>query len=395
MKRRAVALKTMVVLATVLLLAAASIYLLGVHIERLMNRVSAIDLPEVSERARALHFSSFVVDLHADSTLTGRDLFERSTVGHVDFPRLREGGVGLQFFTAPTRVPYGGDLHHTDIDDPDLLTLLGVVRWDAFRRVGPKRRGMIQMESIRHAAALAPDEIMLVTTQEDLDALMRAREDNPQLIGAVLGLEGAHALESNLTNLDRFARVGVRMIGITHFFDNAFAGSAHGVKKGGLTRLGRVLVSRMAEQGILIDIAHLSPTAIDEVLGMIDVPVVVSHTGVKGTCDNPRNLSDEHVRKIAAGGGVIGVGFWEMAVCGIHPSHIVAAMDHVIDLVGDTHVGLGSDYDGSTTVAFDASGLPVLTQAMLDAGYSDARVMRILGGNVLRVMREVLPTQPR
>jgi len=377
--------------ASAVVILACSFYLLNQHVERLLNRVSAIELPAVSERARALHASSFVVDLHADSTLTGRDLFERSSVGHVDFPRLREGGVGLQFFTAPTRVPFSGDIHRTRADDPDLLTLLGIVQWDAFRRVGPYRRGMIQGERIRHAAALAPDEILLIRTRDDLETLLQRRASDPTLLGAVLGLEGAHALESNLGNLDRFSRVGVRMIGITHFFDNAFAGSAHGVEKGGLTRLGRVLVSRMVEKGMLIDVAHLSPQAIDEVLAMIDVPVVVSHTGVKGTCDNPRNLSDEQVRGIAAGGGVIGIGYWEMAICGIHPTAVVAAMDHVVELVGDAHVALGSDYDGGTTVGFDTSELPVLTQVMLDAGYSDARVRRILGGNALRVMREVLP----
>lgn len=373
------------------LFCAASLYILGMHVERFINRVAEIPLPEVSERAKAIHAASFVVDLHADSTMMDRDLFERANVGHVDFPRLREGGVGLQFFTAPTKVPGSLDIHRTSVDDPDLLTLLGIVRWDAFRRVGPYRRGMMQGEIIRHAAELAPDEIMLVRTREDLDALVAARARNPGLIGALLGLEGAHALEGELANLERFATSGVRMIGITHFFDNAFAGSAHGVERPGLSALGRDLVAEMVERGILIDIAHLSPRAIDEVLAMVDVPVVVSHTGVKGTCDNPRNLSDEHVRKIAAGGGIIGIGYWDMAVCGIHPDQIVAAMSHVIELVGDRHVALGSDYDGSTRVAFDTSRLPVLTQAMLDAGYAEDRIRRILGGNALRVMRSVLP----
>ena len=126
-------------------------------------------------------------------------------------------------------------------------------------------------------------------------------------------------------------------------------------------------------------------------LALVKVPTLVSHTGVKGTCDNPRNLSDRHVRAIAAGGGVIGVGYWVTAVCGTAPEDIVAAMVHIVDLVGDEHVSLGSDYDGSTTVAFDTSMLPVLTQAMLDAKLSDRSIARILGGNIVRVMRTILP----
>ncbi|MDP6978601.1 MAG: membrane dipeptidase [Myxococcota bacterium] len=385
--------RAVVYVAVGLLVLVGAFLLLGLHVERFINRVADVDLPEASARARTLHAESFVVDLHTDSTMTGRDLFERSNVGHVDFPRLREGGVGLQFFTAPTKVPFSGDVHHTSADDPDLLTLLGIARRDGFGRAGPFRRGVLQGDVIREAVERAPDELMLVRTREDLETLLLRREENPKFFGALLGLEGAHALEANLENLERFAEGGVRMIGITHFFDNAFAGSAHGIEKGGLSQLGRDLVARMIELGIMIDIAHLAPKAIDELFEIIDVPVVVSHTGVKGTCDNPRNLSDEHVRKIAQGGGVIGIGYWEMAVCGIRPADIVVAMDHVIGLVGDTHVALGSDYDGAVTTAFDTSGLPVLTQAMLDAGYGDERVKRILGGNILRVMREVLPSR--
>ncbi|MBW2726125.1 MAG: membrane dipeptidase, partial [Deltaproteobacteria bacterium] len=163
------------------------------------------------------------------------------------------------------------------------------------------------------------------------------------------------------------------------------------IEKGGLTELGRELVTRMVDRGIMIDLAHASPKTIDEVIALVDVPTVVSHTGVKGTCDNPRNLSDRHVRAIAKGGGVIGVGYWEMAVCGTAPREIVAAMLHIYALVGDEHIALGSDYDGGTTVNFDTSQLPVLTQAMLDADLSDESIAKILGGNIVRVMRQVLP----
>jgi microsomal dipeptidase-like Zn-dependent dipeptidase len=260
-----------------------------------------------------------------------------------------------------------------------------------FGLLTPFERGMLLGGRIRRTVELSDGQVVLIRTRRDLASLLESRAANKNQIGALLGLEGAHALENPETDLARFYEAGVRLIGLTHFFDNEYAGSAHGLAKGGLTQLGRELVAGMVERGMMIDLAHLSPAAIDDVLAMVKVPTVVSHTGVKGTCDNPRNLSDRHVRAIAEGGGVIGVGFWAMAVCGTAPEKIVAAMLHIVDLVGDEHVSLGSDYDGSTTVAFDISKLPSLTQAMIDAKLSDASITKILGGNILRVMQQVLP----
>ena len=117
---------------------------------------------------------------------------------------------------------------------------------------------------------------------------------------------------------------------------------------------------------MLVDLAHVSPAAIDDVLAMATKPTVVSHGGVAGTCANTRTLTDAQVRGIAAGGGVIGIGYWDTAICGREPRHVVAAMRYVIGLVGDDHVGLGSDYDGATTVGFDTSQLAALTQEMLE-----------------------------
>ncbi|MBW2292767.1 MAG: dipeptidase [Deltaproteobacteria bacterium] len=372
---------------------AVTFHWLAANSEQYVNRVDPLPLQAVGEHAQALHRASFVVDLHADSALMGRDLLERSSVGHVDLPRLVEGGVGLQFFTIPTRVPLSlpFDIHRTARDDPDMLRVLDWVQSGSLRGLGAFRRGMIQAERVHRAARRSDGALVVIRTRRDLAALLDARAKGENKVGALLGLEGAHALEDRLENLTRFESAGVRMIGLAHFFDNGFAGSAHGIEKGGLTELGRELVTRMVDRGIMIDLAHASPKTIDEVIALVDVPTVVSHTGVKGTCDNPRNLSDRHVRAIAKGGGVIGVGYWEMAVCGTAPREIVAAMLHIYALVGDEYIALGSDYDGGTTVNFDTSQLPVLTQAMLDADLSDESIAKILGGNIVRVMRQVLP----
>ena len=376
---------------TAVLVLATTLYLIGQNIEGFINRVEPHELPPVSEHARSLHHASFVLDMHADSALMGRDLLERSRFGHVDLPRLVQGGVGMQFFTIPTKVPYSRDIHTTREGDPDVLRLLGTIRWSSLRRTGLFRRAMVQVAEVRHAVERSNGDFVAIRTRKDLEALLDARANGESRVGSLLGLEGAHAIEGDFANLTRFHVAGVRMIGLTHFFDNAFAGSAHGVTKGGLTLVGRELVKRMVDLGIMIDLAHLSPAAIDDVLGLVDVPTVVSHTGVKGTCDNPRNLSDDHVRAIAAGGGVIGIGFFRMAVCGTGPDDIVAAMLHVIKLVGADHVALGSDFDGGVTTAFDVSQLASVTQAMVDAKLSDEEIVKILGGNTVRVMRQVLP----
>lgn len=376
---------------TATLVLATILYLIGQNIERFINRVEPHVLPPVSDHARTLHRASFVLDMHADTTLMRRDLLELSEFGHVDLPRLVQGGVGLQFFTVPTKVPFSWDIHTTSEGDPDVLRVLGTLRWGPLRRTGLFRRAMVQVAEVRHAVERSNGVLVAIRTRKDLEALLDARANGESRVGSLLGLEGAHALEGDFENLTRFHVAGVRMIGLTHFFDNVFAGSAHGVTKGGLTLVGRELVKRMVDLGIMIDLAHLSPAAIDDVLGLVDVPTVVSHTGVKGTCDNPRNLSDDHVRAIAAGGGVIGIGFFRMAVCGIGPDDIVAAMLHVIKLVGADHVALGSDFDGGVTTAFDVSQLASVTQAMVDAKLSDEEIVKILGGNTVRVMRQVLP----
>jgi membrane dipeptidase len=363
----------------------------GANLERFVNRVDAFVLPGVSDEARAIHDSSLVVDLHADSLLFERDLSVESEVGHVDLPRLREGGVALQMFTAVTRAPIGFDIHEIDGNSFDILTLAFYAQRAPMAGLGPRGRALHQAQRLRELIESSEGRLLPVRTRAELDAAIAAHREDDEVIGAIFGIEGAHALEGELENLPVLFDAGVRMIGLTHFFDNEFAGSAHGVTKGGLTNLGRELVGRMEEMGIAIDLAHLSPAAIDDVLAIAKKPPLVSHTGVRATCDSPRNLSDEHIRAIADAGGVIGIGYFELAICDIEPTAIVAAMKHVIELAGDDHVALGSDYDGGTEVAFDTGQLRALTQQMLDDGVPEASIRKILGENAIRVLRRTLP----
>jgi membrane dipeptidase len=361
------------------------------QLEGFINRVDPTPLPPVSKHARALHDTSFVADLHADSLLFGRNLLERSRLGHVDLPRLQEGGVGLQVFSLPTVVPYGLNIENNERGGLDLLTLAGVAQFSPTAVQGPMDRALYRSSQLRDYANASGGALRLIENRGDLELLLAERAGGRELTGALLAIEGAHAMEADPTRLQVLFDAGYRMIGLTHFFDNRYAGSAHGVEKGGLTALGRQTILDMEELGIIVDLAHLSPKAIDEVLDIASLPTVVSHTGVRGTCDNVRNLSDEHVRRIAAGGGVFGLGYWETAVCGRAPVDVARSIAYVVRLVGAEHAAFGSDYDGATTVGFDTSALASLTQALVDEGLEDHEIRRILGENILRVFSQTLP----
>ncbi len=368
---------------------------LALQLESFLNKVEPTPLPAISPRARALHDTSIVADLHADSLLFGRNLLERSTLGHVDLPRLQDGGVGLQVFSMPTVVPFGLNIESNERPGLDSLTIAGLAQLSPTAWQGPTARARYRARQLRDYAKSSDGALFLIENRADLDRLLAARAEGGEIIGALLSIEGAHAMESDPANLQVLFDSGYRMIGLTHFFDNDYAGSAHGVEKAGLTELGRQTIREMEQLGIIVDLAHLAPAAIDEVLDLATRPLVVSHTGVRGTCDNRRNLSDEHIRRIASGGGIIGIGYWEMAVCGLAPADIAKAIAYVVRLVGADHAAFGSDYDGATTVGFDTSGLPALTQALIDEGLSDRDVRKVLGENVLRVFSQTLPAAGR
>ena len=188
-------------------------------------------------------------------------------------------------------------------------------------------------------------------------------------------------------NTSRLVEAGFRMASLTHFFDTDLAGSMHGVEKGGLTDKGRKAVRRMEALGMVVDIAHCSHECVADILAMAKRPVVSSHGGVQATCKVNRNLSDDEIRGVAKTGGVVGIGYWDAAVCGTSPRDAAKAMKHVRDLVGIDYVALGSDYDGATTVRFDTSQLAQVTQALLDEGFTEDEIRAVMGGNALRVLR--------
>ena len=147
----------------------------------------------------------------------------------------------------------------------------------------------------------------------------------------------------------------------------------------------------MENKKMIVDLAHASPRLIDDVLAMAERPVLTSHTGVRGTCNNQRNLSDSQLKGIAATGGIIGIGYWETAVCGKDPQSIAHAIRYAVRIAGVDHVALGSDFDGAVTVPFDSSGLVLLTDALMKEGFSPDEIRKIMGGNTIGFLLRNLP----
>ncbi|PSR00678.1 MAG: peptidase M19 [Bacteroidetes bacterium SW_11_64_17] len=333
-----------------------------------------------------------VADLHNDLLLWSRDPLQRYDRGHTDIPRLREGGVGLQVFAAVTQVPRGQSYQGTDASALDQIPFLAAAqRWPVRTWTSRLERARYQAQKLRRAMA-RDEKLLLLRTQADLDTLLARRAEDPAVMGTLLAVEGLHALDGTVDNVDVLVDAGYRMMSPTHLHDNALGGSSTGLNKGGLSEYGATVVDRLDAQDVTIDLAHASEALTDDVLARTTGPVVASHTGVRATCDSPRNLSDRHIQAIAERGGVIGVGLWDTAVCGDRVEAVVEAMRHVVDLAGVEHVALGSDYDGTVSVPFDATGLPLLTEALLAEGFAPREVEQIMGGNVVRVLQETLPT---
>ena len=378
-------------LAVLVVIGAGALWAAPSVVEDQLNRVEAHAPYKISARTKALHATLNMADLHADTLVWGRDVLKRGTRGHVDVPRLVEGRYALQVFSTVTKTPRGQN-YDRNTGDSDVIGMLARVSfWPARTWDSLLERALFQAERLHQAAARDPKALMVVRTRADLANLMARRAKGERVVGGLLSTEGAHALEGDLANLKKLHDAGFRMIGLQHFFDNELGGSLHGMSKSGLTPFGVQAVHAMEEMGVIIDVAHSSERVVDDVLAITTRPVVVSHTGVRGACNSARNMSDAHMKAIAAKGGLIGIGLWPGAVCDATPKGVAKSLRYAIDLVGVDHVALGSDYDGSTTVRFDASESAALIEAMLAAGFSEDEIRKVSGDNVIRFLSVQLP----
>lgn len=364
-------------------------FVLPGQIERTQNENLIHDPYSISDQARALHETLFIADLHADSLLWKRDLLKRSDIGHLDLPRMRDGNLAFQVFSATTKSPDGQNFERNEADS-DRISLLAAVQFWPIRSWGSLfERAVYQLEKLQDLADNS--DLFLVTNRQEMQDLVTRREAGEEVIGAVYLIEGGHPLEGDLSKLDELYEKGLRILGLTHFFDNELGGSLHGISNQGLTEFGRAVVARADKLEMIIDVAHASPRMVADVLELTARPVIVSHGGVRGACDSRRNLDDALMQRIAAAGGLVGIAFFDAAVCDVTPEGVVKAIRYAIDLLGAEHVALGSDYDGSTAVTFDASELAVLTDRMLRAGFSEGEIRLVMGENVKKFLIQNLP----
>ncbi len=368
----------------------------------------------ISLRARQIHFSSIVIDAHADTPQ--RFLFDHFDMGRldaegcVDIPRLRAGGVGAIFFAL----------------------------WVPVEITGPAAvaRAFDLLDGVEEQIGRHRDALTLATSAREIRT---AREQNK--IAILLGVEGGHAIDNDLQVLRRFAERGVRYMTLTHDAATDWADSSNAASRhNGLTDFGREVVREMNRLGMLVDVSHVSDQTFRDVIDASCAPVIASHSCCRAICGAPRNLSDELILALAARGGVFHITFHvaflseqyanaakamaeesaarktaaklkfganearkliegqrssdELIRAGKLPQvpweKIIEHIDHAVRLAGADHVGLGSDFDGAFMPEGmeDARHFPKITQGLLDLGYDEADIAKILGGNTLRAMAE-------
>ncbi len=335
----------------------------------------------------------FIADLHCDVLLWDRNILKRHNYGHVDIPRMQEANMAFEVFTVVSKTPKGINIEKND-DKTDQVALLSFVQLRNPRDwFSIKARALHQCDALFATAKKSKGQFRVITNQEELKKYISDRGANKNLTAGMLGIEGAQCLNDDIDNLQVFYNAGVRYIGLTHFFDNEWAGSAHGVNKGGLTEKGKQLIKRMDSLHMIIDLAHASPITIDDIFSLTQSPLLISHTGVKGICNNTRNLSDAHLLEIGRRNGLVGIGLWETAVCGTDAEATAKSIRYVADKIGVDKVALGSDFDGAITAPFDVTGFPLIVNALIKEGFNKEEIYKIMGGNVRDFMLRNLPAR--
>lgn len=390
------------------------------------------------QRAWRLHHASVVVDTHTDTTSRildeGFDMGPRSKDGHMDLPRIRDGGLDVAFYSIYVASRFYGDearLFDKKAGDDD---------WprpqDAGTPNGSARRAMQMIDGLVRTADRYPDRMTVCTSTEEIRATVNANKH-----AACMGIEGGHAIEGRLDLLRMFHRLGVRYMTLTHTNHNEYADScADAVPRwGGLNTLGHKVVKEMNRLGMMVDVSHVSDPTFFEVLKVTRAPVICSHSSMRALCEHPRNVTDDMLKALAQNGGVVMINY----NCGFVDAEyqkrsaassqtkkiqekearkrfaegspelaealknldarfppaarpaldvLVAHVLHALEVAGEDHVGLGSDFDGVPCVPEgidDVTFLPRLTCALLQKGVSEAAVEKVLGKNLLRVFARV------
>ncbi|NPA43254.1 MAG: amidohydrolase family protein [Chlorobi bacterium] len=348
--------------------------------------------PPADPRVRALWDSlPFTADWHGDALLWGTSLNRTHKGGMVNIPWLRETKPHLQMFTIVTKVPHRLS-YARNSSEGDKLTLPFILSGrDPRAWFSLKGRVLEQTRRLKGEVRRSRGFLRLITDRRELEAWRKDAEEGRQTAGALMGIEGLHCLEGDIRNLDLFFDEGIRMASPFHLFDNELGGSAHGLGHKGLTPFGKRVIRRMDSLGMIIDVAHASPRAIDDILAVTKGPLVCSHTGAQAVCPHLRNLEDRHIRAIAERDGLIGVGFFHPAVCRADYDEVARTIRHIAEVAGIDHVALGSDFDGAVTTPTDVRGLSLLAEALARHGFSDEEIRKIMYENTYRFLSQNLP----
>ena len=380
-----------------------------------LRLVAPVSADDIAERAKKLHFSSIVLDTHDDTTQRffekgGFDLAARHTDGHIDIPRMREGGMNAIFFSI----------------------------WIDGRIMGPQavQKALDQIDAVHENVSKNAKDMVFCRTAEEV---RRAHAQGK--IAALIGVEGGHMIGNDIHVLRMFGDLGVRYMTLSHFYNDEWADSSTDKPvHNGLTDFGKDIVREMNRQGIMVDISHVSDKTFYDALEVSKAPLIASHSSCRALCNHPRDMSDDMIKALAAKGGVIQINYErsfidqaykdasdklsggvvaalekiakecagdetcigqkqkelqaQMEASGALPrvswERIIDHIDHAVKLVGPDHVGLGSDFDGATMPdgMEDCSKLPKITEALTRKGYKEEDIRKILGGNLLRVMEQ-------
>ncbi len=326
-----------------------------------------------------IHNDSVVVDTHCDtikclfSEFTNprnsmwdyrKNMGKRSTLGHLDIPRMIDGGVSCQVFAVSSERS----------------------RTPAY----PLRTAMLMIERFHRECELIPELEPVTSYGGILDAKKNGK------VSGMLSIEGADVIEGRIELLGVFHRLGVRMVGLVHSLRNQLADGVTDKRTGGgLSELGVQAIEELDRLGVIIDVSHLNDEGFWDVLEHSKNPVIASHSNSRAVCNHPRNMTDEMIEALGGNGGVMGMNF---APSFVHPVEatlegVVDHIDHIVKLVGPDHVGLGSDFDGIPSTARgleDVSKMPDITQELIQRGYVKEDIVKILGGNHLRLIKEVV-----
>jgi microsomal dipeptidase-like Zn-dependent dipeptidase len=344
-----------------------------------------------SAEAAALHRSLVVADLHAGTLLWGRDLLQWGERGHVDLPRLEAGNVAVQVFATVTRAT-GGLGSAAPLQDP-LWTLGLAQRWPLPALTDPLARADFYSTRLRRLERRAGGRLRILRSASDLSALLDARSRGETVTGAVLALEGGHALEAGPETAAALFDLGYRIAGLTNGMDSAFAGGIKGPGAGGLTPRGEQAIAAIEAAGLILDAAGASPPAALAMLDTASRPLLVSSTPFLGTCPKAVGLPLSILEAIARSGGLIGIAVAPDSGCDASADGVAKAIRMAAERVGPRAVALGTDFDGQARVGFDASELAALTEALLKQGVGPADIAGFMGGNAVRFLGARLPAE--